>query len=321
MRLNTQTTSFATIGEDDFLPDQEELTKLAGLLNQYAPYDGKFDLPFEGLHVIRATRTNPEATHLVSKPGMCIVAQGAKRVALGQEVYEYDESRLVVYSAEVPVRANIIKASKEEPYLCFVLDLSAQRLAELALKVFPRGVPKTPDTQAIYIGRSNLKIVTTAIRLMELVLQQEDADLLVPLVMDEILIRLLRSPAGAAIAQIGIADSHAHKIAKAITWLKAHYDEPIKVEELAGLAGMSPSSFHQHFKAITSMSPLQYQKTLRLQEARGLMLSQMHDVSTACMQVGYTSLSQFSREYSRFFGSSPSKDIARLHNQPPEQVV
>ena len=148
---------------------------------------------------------------------------------------------------------------------------------------------------------------------MDLILQQEDADLLVPLVIDEMLIRLLRSPAGPTIAQIGITDSSAQKIAKSISWLRKTMPRR-SASNLAAIAGMSPSSFYSHFKSITSMSPLQFQKTLRLQEALNLMITRRVDVSNASLQVGYASLSQFSREYSRLFGYPPSRDIAQLRS-------
>lgn len=147
---------------------------------------------------------------------------------------------------------------------------------------------------------------------MELIADPEDADLLVPLVIDEILIRLLRSPAGPSIAQVGITDSNTQKVAKAISWLKKNYDQPVKMESLAKIAGMSLSLFHTHFKKLTLMSPLQFQKTLRLEEARNLMMSKMMDVTNASFEVGYSSVSQFSREYTRYFGRSPAKDIAIL---------
>jgi AraC-like DNA-binding protein len=252
----------------------------------------------------------------VSKPGLCIVAQGAKRVMLGQTAYEYDSSSMVAYAAEVPIAANVTRASPAEPYLCLVIDLDQQRIAELALKVFPHGLPKAQSAKAIYIEESDIKIVNAAIRLVELLSQPGEADLLAPLLIDEILIRLLRSPAGAQIAQIGLADSNMHKISKAISWLRDNYAEPMKIEALADMAHMSESSFHQHFKTVTSMSPLQFQKVLRLQEARNLMLSKMMDVSSASLQVGYASVSQFSREYSRFFGNAPTKDIVTLRSMP-----
>lgn len=159
------------------------------------------------------------------------------------------------------------------------------------------------------MGQNNLSIVRAAIRLMELIVDQKDADLLVPLMIDEILIRLLRGSIGSAIAQIGITDSNTPKISKAISWLKNNYNRTIKIEELAKIAGMSLSSFHTHFKKLTLMSPLQFQKILRLEEARNLMISKMMDVTSVSFHVGYSSVSQFSREYSRYFGRSPAKDI------------
>lgn len=315
-QLHTHNISFSLVGENDDAPDQYDLSRLARHIERYTPHDGSFDLPVPNMHVIKASQPDGIAKCAVSKTGICIVPQGAKRVILGKDIYEYDESRMVVYSSEVPVAASIIKASKAEPYLGLVLGFNPQRLSELVIKAFPHGVPKKPDMQPIYIGRSNPKIVQSALRLLDIINQQEDLDLLVPLVMDEILIRLLRSPIGASIAQIGMTDSNAYKVAKAISWLKNNYAEPIKVEALAERANMSPSSFYHHFKTVTSMSPLQYQKTLRLQEARQLMLFRLMDVSSAGLKVGYSSVSQFSREYSRLFGHSPAKDMAKIRAQP-----
>jgi transcriptional regulator GlxA family with amidase domain len=158
-------------------------------------------------------------------------------------------------------------------------------------------------------------VVNAATRLMECLAHPADIELLAPLVIDEILIRLLRSPIGARVAQMGFAESSVQRVEKAISWLRANFSQPMKVEELAESVHMSVSSFHEHFKAVTSMSPLQYQKVLRLQEARRLMLSTMMDAGAACQRVGYLSASQFSREYSRFFGSAPVKDIARLRQE------
>lgn len=173
-------------------------------------------------------------------------------------------------------------------------------------------MPRVQEIRALYVGQTNTQIVNAATRLVELMEQPGDADLLAPLVIDEMLIRLLRSPGGVRVAQLGLTESRVHKVAQALAWLRAHFAEPMQVEALAKLVHMSASSFHRHFKAVTSMSPLRYQKVLRLQEARRLMLSMMMDVGAASMRVGYLSVSQFSREYSRFFGNSPSKDIEGL---------
>jgi AraC-like DNA-binding protein len=253
--------------------------------------------------------------HVVQRPALCIIAQGAKRVMLGQEVYEYDASSMMIYSVDLPLASQVTRASHTEPYLSFRLDLDPQRIAELVLKVYPHGLPRVQQIRAVCVTPADPGIFSAATRLVELMAQPDDAELLAPLVIDEILIRLLRSPAGVRVAQIGLEDSGVNGVAKAVSWLRANFSQPVKVEELAELAHMSVSSFHQHFKSVTSMSPLQYQKALRLQEARRLMLSTMMDASTACWHVGYLSASQFSREYGRLFGNAPTKDIARLREQ------
>ena len=282
---------------------------LARLIEKFAPHDGSFDLPVPGLHVIRQSESTTELSHTMSMPGLCIVAQGAKQVFLAGNSYQYNETRLAVYAAEVPVGVKYIHASKAEPYLCLVVRIDRQKLTDLIFKTYPNGLPMTQHNEAIYLGKANPHMVQSAIRMLELILKQDNPDLLAPLMVDEILIRLLRSPAGASIAQIGLADSNADKITKAISWIKEHFREAIKVEKLASLANMSPSSFHSHFKSVTKMTPLQFQKTLRLHEARQLLLTRAQDISSACHSVGYASVSQFSREYSRLFGRPPSKDI------------
>ena len=292
-------------------PVAEDLHRLAGLLEKYAPHDARFDLNNEGLHVYKASKKTKEATYSLAQPGMCIVAQGAKSVSLTNNQFNYDNSNMVVYAAEVPINVKVVEASLEKPYLCLVIPIEPQKLAELIYKIFPHGVPKKSDVAPIYIGKSTSNIVKSAIRLMEIIVNQEDADLLVPLMIEEILIRLLRSPIGSSIAQIGLQDSSTHKLSKAITWLKKNYNQTVKMEEVAKIAGMSLSPFYTHFKKLTLMSPLQYQKTLRLEEARNLLLSKSMDVTNTSVHVGYASASQFSREYSRYFGKSPAQDISR----------
>ena len=293
-------------------PGAPDVATLARLIGIYAPHDGRFALHTPGVHAIRASRPYTELVHTVWQPGLCIVAQGAKRVMLGQHVYEYDESRMLVSAVDVPVAARVTRASRAEPYLCLRLDFDPQRITELVWKVYPHGLPRIQEMRALCVGQTTTQIVNAATRLLELMAQPEEADLLAPLVIDEILIRLLRSPGGARVAQLGLTESRVHQVANALAWLRANFAEPMQVEALAKLVHMSASAFHQHFKAVTSMSPLQFQKALRLQEARRLMLSMMMDVSSASLRVGYLSVSQFSREYRRFFGSSPTKDIARL---------
>ena len=296
-------------------PSEPDMIKLARLLAAYAPHDGSFELRVPGLNASRFSRANTECFHSLRLPSLCIVAQGAKSTIVGQEVYEYDASRMIVFSVALPVASQITQASHSEPYLAFKLDLAPHKIAELVLKMYPHGLPPAQERRAVYVTPVDASIVNAATRLMTCLAQPGDAELLAPLVTDEILIRLLRGPIGVRVAQMGFAESSVHRVAKAISWLRDNFSQPIKVEDLAGLVHMSVSSFHEHFKSVTSMSPLHYQKVLRLQEAKRLMLATMMDAGTASQRVGYLSASQFSREYSRFFGSAPTRDISRLRQE------
>lgn len=286
--------------------------RLASLLRAHAPHDGRFLLRIPGLEVVRASRPNREYVHGLARPALCLVAQGAKTVLLGSEAFDYDASCMLVFSVDVPVSGQVTKASPEAPFLCLKLELDPERIADLALRVWPDGPPPSVRNLAIAVAPAEPAVHEAAARLLELLPDPGGAPLLAPLVVDEILIRLLRSPIGGRVAQIGQEDSRMQRISKAVAWVKDHFDRPLDVERLAGLVHMSVSTFHQHFKSVTSMSPLQFQKVLRLQEARRLMLARMMDAGTASRQVGYLSASQFSREYGRLFGSAPMKDIARL---------
>jgi AraC-like DNA-binding protein len=314
MKSNGQIAHFPRIGN---IADASEpgMAKLARLLAAYAPHDGSFELRIPGVSASRFSRVNNECVHALRLPSLCIIAQGAKSVIVGHEVYEYDAARMIVFSVALPVAAQVTQASQSKPYLSLKLDLDPHKIAELVLKVYPHGLPPVQERSAVYIAPMDSSIVSAATRLMECLAHPGDADLLAPLVLDEILIRLLRSPIGVRVAQMGFAESSVDRVAKAISWLRANFSQPMKVEELARLVNMSVSSFHEHFKSVTSMSPLHYQKVLRLQEARRLLLSTVMDAGTASQRVGYLSASQFSREYSRFFGSAPTRDIARLRQE------
>jgi AraC-like DNA-binding protein len=256
-----------------------------------------------------------EPVHATLGPSLCIVAQGAKVVMLAGEVLEYDPARMLVFAVDLPISGQVTRASRREPFLGFKLDLDPGRVAELAARVYSHGVPKSSDHRGLYVGQATDAIIDAVTRLLDLMARAEDADLLGPLMVDEILIRLLRTPIGTRLAQIGEPKSGVHRVAEAVSWIRAHFAQPVTVEEMAASVHMSASSFHQRFKAVTSMSPLQYQKVLRLHEARRLMLFQKMDASDACYRVGYLSPSQFSREYGRFFGNPPTKDIARLREE------
>jgi AraC-like DNA-binding protein len=297
------------------LRQNSDVATLAKLLAALAPYDGTVELRVPGVRVARVSQTNQEPIHYVQRSTLCIVAQGAKIVMIGGDTYGYEAGQMAVYSIDVPMAGRVTYASHSEPYLLLMIDLDAQKIAELAPKVFPHGVPQPRDTRSLYVGDADAHIVDAATRLLELMAQPADAELLAPLVRDEILIRLLRSPLGSRVVQIGMTGSHVQRIASAVSRLRAKFDQTVTIEELATQVNMSVTSFHRQFKAVTGMSPLQYQKTLRLQEARRLMLAAMLDAGSAGRRVGYGSASQFSREYNRFFGNAPAKDIHRLREE------
>jgi AraC-like DNA-binding protein len=288
------------------------LRRLANSLAGLAPHDGAFPLRLPGTFAVRRSEMTSEASYSTLGPALCIVAQGAKVVMLGRDVLEYDPTHLLVFALDLPISSQVVRASRKAPYLGFAMDLDPARVAELASRVYPRGCPRVSENRGLYVGRSTDDIVDTVTRLLDVMTRVEDASLIGPLVVDEILIRLLRTPLGPRVAQMGQPKSGVQRVAKAASWIREHSAQPITVDEMAAAANMSASSFHQRFKAVTSMSPLQYQKVLRLLEARRLMLFQDKDASDACRRVGYVSPSQFSREYTRFFGNAPTKDVARL---------
>lgn len=293
------------------------LETLAERIARFAPHDGLFPLRLPGIHVARATHPRRELAYSLQRPALCIVAQGAKTVLLGDEMFEYDEKRLLVYSVDLPVAARVVRASPEAPYLSLRLDLDPARIAELAPKVRRHGPPNAAEERAVCVAETDPGIVEAVSRLLGLLSKPTEADLIGPLVVEEIVIRLLCGPLGPRVARIGQEDSGLRRVGKAVSWMRENFVESMEVDALAGMVHMSASSFHQHFKAVTSLSPVQYQKVLRLQEARRLMLSLAMDAGAAGRRVGYASPSQFTREYGRYFGVPPAKDVARLRERAP----
>ncbi|MCU6792811.1 AraC family transcriptional regulator [Paenibacillus sp. WQ 127069] len=292
-----------------------ETVRLATLISGQAPYDGTFSQHIPGLSVSRYSRANKDDVKSFDLPSMLIVAQGAKTVTIGQDVYPFNQSQILMLPVALPIALKVTHANHFEPYLSVKLVLDPHKIAELALRVYPHGVPAATKWSAGYILSADVGMINAASRLVECLTNTSDAKLLGPLVMDEILIRVLRSPIGSRIAELGFAGSEAHLVTKAVAWLRNNFSHQMKVAELAEMVHMSESTFRVHFKSITSMSPLQYQKALRLHEARRLMVSESMDATTACYLVGYASPSQFSRDYSRFFGSPPKRDVIGLRQQ------
>jgi len=282
--------------------------ELAGLIARHAGRDGVHATAIPRLALIRAD-TPTEPLHALQNPALCIIASGAKQVMLGDQVFAYDRHHYLVASVDIPVVGQVLEA----PYLCFRLDLDAALLSSLLLEA---GI-ETPQQQdapgsGLALAPVTSELLDATLRLVRLLDSPRDIATLAPLAEREILYRLLLSEASVKLRQIAMADSRLQRINRAIGWIRKHYAEPFSVEAVAAEAGMSASSLHQHFKTVTAMSPLQYQKQIRLQEARRLILAHGMDAASAGHIVGYDSPSQFSREYSRLFGAPPVRDIARL---------
>jgi AraC-like DNA-binding protein len=303
-------------GANPLLPKTREL---ANKLGQFLAEDGMVETPIKRVHVIRNNSTT-DIIHLVHEPAVCIVAQGRKRVMLGEEVYLYGPLHYLVISVDLPLAGQVIEASADEPYLCLRLDLNPQEIGELMLAKHmlaeqQSSLPKALSRQTqrgMYLSEADSPLLDAAVRLMSLLDTPRDIAALAPLIIREIQYRLLQSNQGDMLRQIALSESHAQQIAKVIRVLKSDYQKSLSIDELARVACMSTSSLHAHFKSITAMSPLQYQKQLRLQEARRMLLNDQVDAATAGHRVGYESPSQFSREYSRLFGLPPVRDMERL---------
>lgn len=295
-----------------------QLEELTWRIEQFAKIDGFTSTPIKGLRLIRAEQPNA-GIHTVYEPSVCIIAQGHKQAVLGNEIYHYNPAHYLVAAVDIPVMGQILEATPEKPYLCFNLILSPQDIQELLLAGSKTGAPGFPSPQStprrgLFVSEAKPPLLDVALRLMRLLETPEDIPMLSPLLLREIIYRLLQDEQGEILAQVALADSHAQQISKVINILKHNYHRNLRIDELAREACMSSSSLHTHFKIITNMTPLQYQKQLRLQEARRLLFSEQLDAATASHRVGYESPSQFSREYNRLFGLSPLRDIARLRS-------
>jgi AraC-like DNA-binding protein len=248
---------------------------------------------------------------------LCLVLQGAKEVTIGGKVLRYDPASYFVASLELPASARVLEASPARPYVCVALAHDPEALAELLPEV---PVMSETQTSAFAVSPVTREMVDAWSRLLGLLDAPQDIAVLAPLFEREILYRLLQGPHGIALRQIVRAGSRLSQVRRAIAWIKAHYSKPMRIEDLAGLAGMSPATFHRQFKAATAMSPLQYQKNLRLQEARRLLIVN-EDAARAGFAVGYESASQFSREYARLFGAPPSRDVLRLRGSGADAMA
>ncbi len=266
----------------------------------------------EGMTVF-STEHVTEPLGSVTEPMIALVAQGAKRAVLNDRIYDYRTGQYLVVTVDLPLTSQITRATPAEPFVGFGLPLQPAIIAQLLLEAGPVAV-RPHEGPGIATSDADDKLLDAVVRLLRLLDEPRDIPVLAPGVRREIHWRLLNGPQAALVRQIGLADSRTTLVTRAIEWIKAHYDEVIRIDDLAHEVGMSVSSLNRHFRAVTAMSPLQYQKQLRLQKARIQLIAAPHDVAAIGHAVGYDSPSQFSREYRRMFGAPPGQDAARLQN-------
>lgn len=283
---------------------------LARQIARYTPHEGIVDTAIARLSLVRWSQ-GAVPVHMLQRPALCIIAQGTKHVMLGDTVVAYGPASYLVASLDLPITGVVTEASEAEPYLCFCLYLDVEILSEL-LMTMPSAAPSQGGGLGLSLRAVTEQIVDAAARLTSLLGNPQEATILAPLVERELLFRLITGPTGNLIRAITTGDSRVARIARAIGWIKVHFRETVSGSDLASLAGMSVSSFHEHFRRATAMTPLQYQKQLRLQEARRLMLADRIAAAEAADRVGYESPSQFSREYRRLFGAPPQRDASQL---------
>ncbi len=290
-----------------------QLVVLAETLARHAPADGTYPSLLPGVSLLRSsTPTMPMP--VVYEPTLCIVAQGRKRAVLGATAFIYDAASYLIASVDLPVMGSVIEASAERPYLCLRLDLDMTALGEFAIR-YPATRPEAEGLPVgIALNRTTPALLDAATRLAGLLDTPDDIGALAPLTIREILYRLLTGDSGATIRQMARADSRLNQVARAIVWMRTHFREACPIEELAEKAGMSRSTFHAHFKAVTSMSPLEFRTHLRMHEAQRLMVGDAMDAASAGFSVGYGSPSQFSRDYTRIFGMPPARHADRLRS-------
>jgi AraC-like DNA-binding protein len=248
------------------------------------------------------------------EPGVTVIAQGRKRVELGGTTFMYGEGQFLLTSVDLPIVSQIVEASAEAPCLAMSLKLEMPVIRELLSWEEMHVVESPSDSAAMATGEATVEFLSACCRLMDLLDTPQDIPFLSGMIQREIIYRILRGPEGTRLRAIATLGDQSHRTAKAIAWIKANYAKPLRVEDLAQIAGMGLSTLHHHFRALTAMSPLQYQKQIRLQAARGRMLVDGLDAASAAFEVGYESASQFNREYSRLFGQPPMRDIRTLRS-------
>ena len=302
---------------EQLCPDMErQRAELAAIIDRYAPRNGTYQSVIAPLFLVRYNEPVHSFPSLAS-PALCILAQGSKEVQLCDESYTYDPLNYLVLSVAMPVRGKIVQATEDNPNLALRLDIDPAEINALIAEAGPMGVPMRPrpSERGLYIDKIDAPLLDAVVRLTRLLDAPKDIPMLAPLIRREILYRLLRGKQGYRLYESAISNCQTHRVTQAIKWLNSNYEQPLRIDDMARDVNLSVSTLHHRFKAVTGISPLQYQKQLRLQEARRLMLNEGLEAAAAGYRVGYESPSQFSREYSRLFGAPPLRDLARLRQQ------
>lgn len=286
--------------------------KLAAIIERHTRTDGTHSTAIPSLFLIRASELS-EPVYTLFEPALCIIAQGAKLINLEQTNYRYDSASYLVTSLQLPIVGQVIQATPQCPYLSMQLCFSSDQILDIIKEFDPvkKAAPKNAR-QGVAVNRVSSQLLDAALRLVSLLDTPQDIHILAPLIIKELLYRILQDDQGAIVKQFVMSGSKAWRIAEIIEVISRNYTKPLNVGDLASQANMSVSSLHYYFKEFTAMSPLQYQKKLRLQEARRLLLSSALDAADVAYRIGYESPSQFSREYARMFGLPPISDITKL---------
>ena len=284
--------------------------ELAERIARAVPEDGRVE-PLTGLHLNRSS-TPTEPLHGVSTPSFCVIAQGSKEVLLGESRYRYDPTYYLLATVERPVVGQVIEASAERPYLSLRLELDPALVGSVMVEAGHLSLRNGGDVRAMDVSPLDASLLDAVVRLVRLLDSPAEVRVVRPLITREIVYRLLMGEQGNRLRHLALLDGQTDRIAEAVERLRRDFNQPLRIESLARELGMSVSGFHHQFKAVTAMSPLQFQKQLRLQEARRLLLGEHLDAASAGYRVGYEDASQFSREYKRLFGQPPMRDVERL---------
>lgn len=305
--LSIDVPELARLAQARILVVMDQLHELRMLVERYGR-EGATETSIPGLTLFIESDPNA-STYVVYRPLLALILGGAKQSVLGERVFRVTAGDYVTVSVDLPASGQVVEA----PYSAVTLALDPTVLAALMMEP---AAAVSRGTAALEVHRAGADLLDPMLRLVRLLEHPEDLPILAPMIEREVFWRLLHGPTGPMVRQIALTDSRLAQVSRAITWLRANYANPVRVEQLAELAGMSPASFHRHFKAATAMSPLQYRTQIRLQAARSRLLAQPENVAGVAFSVGYESPSQFSREYARLFGAPPSRDVARLRDAP-----